>query len=94
MRYGLVCVVLGAGLYGACSFKPDYDGTVYTCGLDESCPDGYACIEQRCPCYVAGFDVRRRGCRVCCELLELCTLTVGACYQVAPQPLVAESTTK
>jgi subtilisin-like proprotein convertase family protein len=40
----------------ACSFKSDYDGTAYQCGIGGSCPSGYSCVASICVIGAEGPD--------------------------------------
>jgi alpha-tubulin suppressor-like RCC1 family protein len=47
MRYGPAGIALALAL-AACSLNVDYTGTLYKCGLNGACADGYVCLAQRC----------------------------------------------
>ena len=47
MGHGPICIAVAVAA-AACSFNASYDGTLYACGQDGSCPDHYVCLDQRC----------------------------------------------
>src|SRR5262249_29647003 len=57
-RSGAIVVggaVLVAALGGsACTFQPDYSGTSYLCGADQSCPSGFVCVAGECAASAPG----------------------------------------